>query len=41
MSKIKVLLVDDHAVVRMGFKMLINAEPDMVLLVRLSQGSQA
>ena len=29
MSKIKVLLVDDHAVVRMGFKMLINAEEDM------------
>ena len=32
MSKIKVLLVDDHAVVRMGFKMLINAEPDMEVI---------
>jgi two-component system invasion response regulator UvrY len=32
MSDIKILLVDDHAVFRMGFKMLIEAEPDMTVI---------
>ena len=38
MSKIKVLLVDDHAVVRMGFKMLINAELDMEVIGEAESG---
>ena len=38
MSKIKVLLVDDHAVVRMGFKMLINAEIDMEVIGEAESG---
>ncbi|MDB4138687.1 response regulator transcription factor [Methylophilaceae bacterium] len=38
MSKIKVLLVDDHAVVRMGFKMLINAEEDMEVIGEAESG---
>jgi two-component system invasion response regulator UvrY len=38
MSKIKVLLVDDHAVVRMGFKMLINAEQDMEVIGEAESG---
>ena len=38
MSKIKVLLVDDHAVVRMGFKMLINAEVDMEVIGEAESG---
>jgi two-component system invasion response regulator UvrY len=38
MSKIKVLLVDDNAVVRMGFKMLINAEQDMEVIGEAESG---
>jgi two-component system invasion response regulator UvrY len=38
MSKIKVLLVDDHAVVRMGFRMLINAEVDMEVIGEAESG---
>ena len=38
MSKIKVLLVDDHAVVRMGFSMLINAEVDMEVIGEAESG---
>ena len=29
MSPIKVMLVDDHAVVRMGFKMLLEMDADI------------
>ena len=39
MSDIKILLVDDHAVVRMGFKMLIEAEPDMTVIAEAESGS--
>ena len=38
MSDIKILLVDDHAVVRMGFKMLIEAEPDMTVIAEAESG---
>ena len=38
MSKIKVLLVDDHCVVRMGFKMLIEAESDMEVISEAESG---
>ena len=38
MSKIKVLLVDDHSVVRMGFKMLIEAESDMEVISEAESG---
>ena len=38
MSDIKILLVDDHAVVRMGFKMLIEAEPDMTVIEEAESG---
>ena len=38
MSKIKVLLVDDHSVVRMGFKMLIDAESDMEVISEAESG---
>ncbi len=41
MSQIKILLVDDHAVVRMGFKMLIEAEKDMKVIGEAESGEIA
>ena len=38
MSQMKVLLVDDHSVVRMGFKMLIEAEQDMKVIAEAESG---
>ena len=38
MSKIKILLVDDHSVVRMGFKMLIENESDMAVISEAESG---
>ncbi|HWO97194.1 MAG TPA: response regulator transcription factor [Bacillus sp. (in: firmicutes)] len=37
---IKILLVDDHAVVRMGLKMLLNAHPDMEVVGEASEGNE-
>ena len=41
MSQIKILLVDDHAVVRMGFKMLIEAEADIKVIGEAESGEAA
>ena len=41
MSQIKILLVDDHAVVRMGFKMLIEAEADTKVIGEAESGEVA
>jgi len=38
MSNMKVLLVDDHSVVRMGFKMLIESEKDMEIIAEADSG---
>jgi len=38
MSNLNVLLVDDHSVVRMGFKMLINSEKDMQVIAEAETG---
>ena len=40
MANIKVLLVDDHSVVRMGFKMLIEAESDMEVISEAESGEE-
>jgi two-component system response regulator NreC len=37
---IRILLVDDHAVVRMGLKMLLNARPDMEVAGEASEGNE-
>ena len=38
---IKVMLVDDHAVVRSGLAMLINAQPDMKVIAEAASGEEA
>ena len=38
MAKINILLVDDHSVVRMGFKMLIENESDMAVTCEAESG---
>lgn len=41
MSKIKVLMADDHGVLRAGVKALINAQPDMEVIAEAIDGEQA
>lgn len=38
---IRVLLVDDHAVVRTGFRLLIEAHPDMSVVAEAQSGEEA
>lgn len=40
MSQINVLLVDDHSVVRMGFKMLLESAPDIKVVAEAESGEQ-
>lgn len=40
-EKIRLLLVDDHAVLRAGLRTLLNAEPDMVVVGEAADGNQA
>jgi two-component system response regulator NreC len=40
MSKIKLLLVDDHQIVRAGLRMLFQAEPDMEIVGEVSSGEE-
>ncbi|HEY3327470.1 MAG TPA: response regulator transcription factor [Novimethylophilus sp.] len=41
MSAINVMLVDDHAVVRMGFKLLLESAPDIKVVAEAENGEQA
>lgn len=41
MSQINVMLVDDHAVVRMGFKMLLESDADITVIAEAESGEQA
>lgn len=41
MSQINVMLVDDHAVVRMGFKMLLESDVDIKVVAEAESGEQA
>jgi len=41
MARIRVLLADDHAVLRAGLRMLINAQPDMEVVGEASTGEEA
>ena len=39
--KIRVLIADDHAILRAGLKMLVNAQPDMEVVAEASDGAKA
>ena len=41
MKKIRVLLADDHAVVRTGLKALVDAQPDMSVVAEAGDGPSA
>ena len=41
MSKIKLLLVDDHAVLRAGLKTLFDAQPDIEVIAEAADGEEA
>lgn len=41
MSAINVMLVDDHAVVRMGFKMLLESDAEIKVVAEADSGEQA
>ncbi len=41
MSKIRLLLVDDHDVVRTGIKMLLESQPDLVIVGEARDGAEA
>ncbi len=41
MSTINIMLVDDHAVVRMGFKMLLETDADIKVVAEAESGEQA
>ncbi|HTT62542.1 MAG TPA: response regulator transcription factor [Bryobacteraceae bacterium] len=40
-EKIRILLADDHAVVRQGFKMILAAQPDMEIIGEAGNGREA
>jgi DNA-binding NarL/FixJ family response regulator len=40
-KRIRILLADDHAVVRQGFKMILAAEPDMEIVGEAGNGREA
>jgi len=40
-SKIRVMIADDHAILRSGLKLLVNAQPDMEVAAEAADGVQA
>lgn len=40
-KKLKIILADDHAVLRAGLKVLLNAEPDIEVIGEASDGEEA
>ncbi len=41
MAKIRLILADDHAVVRSGIRMLLEAQPDIEIVAEVESGRQA
>src|SRR5713226_1109169 len=40
-SKIRVMIADDHAILRSGLRLLVNAQPDMEVVSEAPDGEQA
>jgi two-component system response regulator NreC len=40
-AKIRVLVVDDHTILRVGLRMMLNAQPDIEVVGEASDGNQA
>src|SRR5262245_13509620 len=40
-TRIRVLLADDHEIVRMGLRMLVESQPDMRVVAEASRGEDA
>lgn len=40
-AKLKIMLADDHAVVRMGFRLLLGGAPDLEVVAEAESGEQA
>lgn len=40
-AKIRILIADDHAILRSGLKMLMNAQPDMEVIAEAPDGDRA
>lgn len=40
LRKIRILLADDHAVVRQGFRLILNQEPDMEVIAEAGDGAE-
>ena len=41
MSRIRLLLADDHAILRAGLRMLLEAQPDMMVVAEAADGEEA
>ena len=41
MNRIRILLADDHAVVRQGFRAILGQQPDMVIVGEAGNGREA
>jgi DNA-binding NarL/FixJ family response regulator len=41
MKKVRILLADDHAIVRQGLKLLVNVQPDMEVIGEAGDGAEA
>lgn len=41
MKKIRILIADDHSMVRQGFKQILELEEDMVVIAQASDGEEA
>ena len=41
MTPIKLMLVDDHEIVRAGLRMMLEAEPDLEIVAEAESGEEA